>query len=35
MPNLSREWAELRKASPLRGYVTFEEAVEELTEFLK
>ncbi len=30
----ARQWAELRGTTPLSGYPTVEEAVEQLTEFL-
>lgn len=33
-PNLAVEWAALRSKTPLFGYPTVEEAVEQLTEFL-
>lgn len=32
--SLAREWADLRNASPLRGYGTVEEAEKELTAWL-
>lgn len=34
-PFLATEWAALRNASPVFGYATHEEAVKQLTEFLK
>lgn len=33
-PLLAKEWAELRGKSPLMGYPTVDEAVEQLTRFL-
>ena len=34
MPRWGSEWARLRNATPLFGYPTVEEAIEQLTEFL-
>lgn len=34
-PRFAEEWADLRNASPLFGYVDKQEAIKQLTEFLK